>query len=404
MTTTAIPLFWNGNEAARSWASLREQIHHITNRFVHVLESVAVVKGDAEAVCETLHQEERFRPLRTSDLPCIWIEASDGHAFWLSWPKTNDETLRLFAHLTESAKTAKSGRELEGMVRTPCVRDSSYNLFVVLIHGIRTQGEWQDRLKSQLEQKSGVNVQVIKYGFFSALRFWLPFGPRHKAVQKVQQRLRDTFPDNKGKDLVIVAHSFGTYLTTKILRDSPDIEPIRVLFCGSVVDRDFRWATLPQKARIINDCGSRDIWPVLAEATSWGYGASGTFGFGSARVTDRFHDLGHSDFFNPENRIIESFWLPWLLDGKVQQSHRSVVRAEQHGLRDQPGHRIRARAGRGQSQRRTTPDRGEEGTAARRILGSRPEIRSDVSPDERADRVPDSIAPHKPIVPTYGNL
>ena len=48
-----------------------------------------------------------------------------------------------------------------------------------------------------------------------------------------------------------------------------------------------------------------------------------------------------------------------------------------------------ARAGHRQPQRRATPGRGEEGTAARRVHRGRAEIRADVPPDERAHGVPD---------------
>ena len=63
------------------------------------------------------------------------------------------------------------------------------------------------------------------------------------------------------------------------------------------------------RSDIINECGIRDIWPVLAESSTWGYGASGTFGFGAPGVSDRFHQCGHSDYFTEE--MVTKYWLPW---------------------------------------------------------------------------------------------
>ncbi len=67
---------------------------------------------------------------------------------------------------------------------------------------------------------------------------------------------------------------------------------------------------LPQNKRdaIINECGIRDHWPVIAKSVSWDYGASGTYGFGSFNVRDRFHPLGHSGYF--ETDFVRQYWVP----------------------------------------------------------------------------------------------
>ena len=68
----------------------------------------------------------------------------------------------------------------------------------------------------------------------------------------------------------------------------------------------------------MNECGTRDAWPLLAQMTTWGYGESGTFGFGHAAVRDRFHDLGHSEFFTEE--FVKEWWVPLFRDGEVRDS------------------------------------------------------------------------------------
>jgi hypothetical protein len=65
----------------------------------------------------------------------------------------------------------------------------------------------------------------------------------------------------------------------------------------------------------VNDCGTRDIWPVFAGWVTTGYGSSGCFGFGHTRVKDRFFDVGHSGFF--AESFIEKYWKPYLSTGQI---------------------------------------------------------------------------------------
>ena len=61
-----------------------------------------------------------------------------------------------------------------------------------------------------------------------------------------------------------------------------------------------------------------DIWPVLATSTTWGYGPTGTFGFGFPTIRDRHHDMAHSDFFSKD--FVERFWRPWVHEGRDVES------------------------------------------------------------------------------------
>jgi pimeloyl-ACP methyl ester carboxylesterase len=183
---------------------------------------------------------------------------------------------------------------------------------VLLVHGIRTQAEWQGMVRDSLT-RVGTVVEPIKYEYFDAFRFWFPFFTRKLPLKQVLWKVRHAIGRHEGREVVIIAHSFGTYAILNILVDQPDIRCTRLLLCGSVVDRAFRWDKLANLPEVLNDCGSRDIWPVLAQSLSWGYGASGTFGFGTPGVRDRAHDCRHGDYFNKE--FVERYWLPWLHHG-----------------------------------------------------------------------------------------
>jgi uncharacterized protein YjbI with pentapeptide repeats len=204
----------------------------------------------------------------------------------------------------------------------PSMNDLSRPL-VVLVHGIRTSGKWIRRIKPILEARACCVVEPAGFGFFDVFRFMLP-GPTRKAViETVKWKLLHAIDRHRERPLIIVAHSFGTFCITEILKDSPQIRPTRLLFCGSIVAQNFRWDSLSQMApdrgmRVVNECGARDIWPPLAHSVTFGYGSSGTGGFQVPGVEDRCHDLGHSGYFTKE--FVQQFWVPFIKDGTISHS------------------------------------------------------------------------------------
>jgi hypothetical protein len=194
---------------------------------------------------------------------------------------------------------------------------------VLLIHGIRTQADWGPMVKSKIEVPGQIQVIPIKYGYFDAFRFWFPFWTRSKPVERVYvqirvalQKYRKEHPDAK---LSIIAHSFGTYVVGQILKREFDLKIHRLIPCGSVLPQDFPWHQYQGRFdndKVVNECGKSDIWPVLAQSTSWGYGATGTHGFGAVLVKDRFHAGGHGQYFEPE--FVERYWEPFIRRGEYQ--------------------------------------------------------------------------------------
>src|SRR3954466_10481554 len=174
---------------------------------------------------------------------------------------------------------------------------------VVLIHGIRTSGWWGSRVAVTFERKTSATVIPLKYGYFDLLRFLCPFricrnGPIERLRREIEG-IRQKYPDAR---LIVFAHSFGTYALSKILLENPYFKFNRVILCGSIIAEKFDWRRVEdqilatnKRDGIINECGLRDVWPVLAKSLSFGYGASGTYGFGAFNVRDRFHPNRHSD-------------------------------------------------------------------------------------------------------------
>ena len=186
---------------------------------------------------------------------------------------------------------------------------------VLLIHGIRTQAEWQDMVTDVLGTIPNAIIWPLKYEFFDAVRFWFPLVTRDRPIREILWRIHEAkrrYPESR---LSVIAHSFGTYATGMILMDNPDILLHRLVLCGSVLPRGFRWDRIGGQieGEVINDCGTHDLWPVLAECASWGYGSSGTYGFGTPGVHDRYHNTGHSGFFR--RPFVTKFWFPWFENG-----------------------------------------------------------------------------------------
>lgn len=194
---------------------------------------------------------------------------------------------------------------------------------VVLLHGIRTQAEWQNRIAQILRQVPNTEVVPIGYGWLDVVRFWSPpkWGWRNKPEKKILREMRDIRAENPDADLVIVAHSFSTYLVSRILDENTDIRLAKLILCGCIIPMEYRWDKVKVATSgmaIVNDVGARDVWPVFARVASWGYGPSGTFGFRTSRVYDRFFDYKHSDFFTAEH--VEKYWAPFIETGKIVDS------------------------------------------------------------------------------------
>lgn len=66
----------------------------------------------------------------------------------------------------------------------------------------------------------------------------------------------------------------------------------------------------------MNEVGSKDFLPALAESVTWGYGSAGTYGFRVPRVRDRWHNnCHHSTFLTSE--FCKKYWVPFFRDGQI---------------------------------------------------------------------------------------
>ncbi|MBA3351928.1 MAG: hypothetical protein H0U23_05800 [Blastocatellia bacterium] len=229
----------------------------------------------------------------------IWI--------WLG-NKRETEALTFLSEITERAK-------LEPLV----VRSHA----VVLIHGIRTAAGWRERIGNEIEQADPTLTPIpVGYEFFDVLRFLTPIGPgRRKAAETVWAKMKSLYDNPNIGGVSVIAHSFGTWIVGYLLVNKKKARFRRIILCGAVLDGRFDWESVTDKidhpnfenapnTRIVNDCGTQDIWPIFAKFMTWGYGVSGRWGFQNALVRDRFHNVDHGGFFKAG--FAKEHWVPAL--------------------------------------------------------------------------------------------
>lgn len=203
---------------------------------------------------------------------------------------------------------------------------------VILIHGIRTHAVWQELIKTKLDNQTTLRVYPVGYDYYDIFNFLLTPLTSLFAKRKVLREIRNIRADHPMAHMVVVAHSFGTYLMSKILMKNSDVRLRGLLLCGSIIPTRYRWDLIPHFPGdgVINDCGTKDNLPVLAKIVNGSFGYSGTFGFKTGKVTDRYHNFGHSDFFSEE--FIDQYWVPFITQGSCVPSTWSWQRPNPHWI------------------------------------------------------------------------
>ncbi len=201
------------------------------------------------------------------------------------------------------------------------IEDDASSTVLFLVHGIQTDGSWQKLVQAELCDIPKLHVVDIGYDCVTPLQLVGPF--RVEPTARVLREIRDFKRREPKARLMVIAHSFGCYIVSRILEEHPDIEFDRIVFCGSIVPRNFRWDKhtkhMPHGA-ILNDVGTNDFYPVLATCASLGYGSSGRLGFKTGAVVDRYFPYNHSTFFDKKRRHISRFWKPFIQNGEIKRS------------------------------------------------------------------------------------
>jgi pimeloyl-ACP methyl ester carboxylesterase len=120
---------------------------------------------------------------------------------------------------------------------------------VLSIHGVECEGEWQLRITPELGGIDGLVHYPHVYGQF---RFWKVLRPssRERQINALYVLLDQLQKQYDGVRPSVIAHSFGTYLVSRVLATYPSVDLDRVILCGSIVDSRFDWAGLIANGRV----------------------------------------------------------------------------------------------------------------------------------------------------------
>jgi len=204
---------------------------------------------------------------------------------------------------------------------------------VVLIHGINTRALWMSQIEPTLKS-AGFGVARTSYGRFPIPQFLIPCDAlRRRPIERVLGDIRLAIELHKPGKISAITHSFGTHVLATILKEQPDIRWHRIIFCGSVVRDDFPFDQVINRfdLPLMNEVGTRDIWPAVAESITWGFGSVGSHGFNRPPVESRWHyRFRHSDFLTSD--FCRRYWIPFLREGTIKPAARPTPLAWQVGL------------------------------------------------------------------------
>jgi hypothetical protein len=210
------------------------------------------------------------------------------------------------------------------------IKDEIISHYVLLIHGIRSDAAYAENVVNLITRKNKIDVIPLRYGYFNLLNFLFPIFTRRSVIKHIINEINSLNKEFEGKKtklrISVIAHSFGTYVISKVLIKEKKIKLFRLILCGSIVSNRYSWNMIKPKisGEIINECGTKDLWPFIAKSASWGFGSTGSLGCGVIHVRDRFHNINHYEFFKEE--FVKKYWNPFLDNGRIVASEYELKR------------------------------------------------------------------------------
>ncbi len=168
----------------------------------------------------------------------------------------------------------------------PVKPDPKVKRVVFVIHGIRDEGHWTQKIANRARAifnqdgqgtRDQIAVETSSYGYFSMLQFLLPWERWKKVLWLLDEYVeaRRRYPMAK---FSYIGHSHGTFIIAKALSKYEDVVFERIAFAGSVVNRNYPWSKLLDQGRVgnvLNFSASSDwvvgIFPKIAQIKPIGF-------------------------------------------------------------------------------------------------------------------------------------
>lgn len=191
------------------------------------------------------------------------------------------------------------------------------------IHGIESRGAWQVDLKTLINTYTdAIDFEEYKYGYFSFFSFLIPF-MKEIAVNRFYKKLDFVIGSSKGKEIIVISHSFGTYIAVKgiekYIKKKGRFNLRKLVLAGSVLPsrHDFKLILENTDSIIINETGDKDVPLLLSQLlvpNTGMAGRTGFYGFNNKRFFNRYFCGGHSHYFDSDENFMEKYWLPLIND------------------------------------------------------------------------------------------
>ncbi|WP_281188759.1 alpha/beta hydrolase [Vibrio harveyi] len=186
---------------------------------------------------------------------------------------------------------------------------SDEEVILYSVHGINTNGEWQEDLDSFISCQNKVNNishQAYKYQYYPIYSFLIP-PLRTKEVKRLITDLEFCARRAPNATVHLIGHSFGTYVICKALEKLPFEKSPKIgniILVNSVLKSGYDFSKVVRKHRIkkiVCECALNDRVLILSQALAFGLGMAGRVGFKGRlykTILNRYFKGGHSDLFH----------------------------------------------------------------------------------------------------------
>jgi pimeloyl-ACP methyl ester carboxylesterase len=193
---------------------------------------------------------------------------------------------------------------------------------LISIHGIETDGTWQDEIDRSFQGIAGLAYDKYKYGKF---HFWETAfaSAREDEIVAFAKKWDEVYRET-GVVPSVIAHSFGTYIICRAMIQFPVLKFDRIILCGSILDCDFDWPGMIAAGRVqavLNETAGDDgvvamFRNAVLRSIINGSGPSGLDGFkrDTPMLEQRHYpELKHSGAFVLRSHC-DDFWRPFIFD------------------------------------------------------------------------------------------
>ncbi len=121
---------------------------------------------------------------------------------------------------------------------------------VILVHGIKDSARWQIDVGNALRSETkGIEVWAVNYGRWGAWYLWCPVFTRRLAFNKFSALINPAFAyaQKNNMKVSIIAHSWGTYMTSEYLYKDEQAIVDKWVLCGCILSRYYPRPIAPLK-------------------------------------------------------------------------------------------------------------------------------------------------------------